>query len=131
MLNCQLTGKKSFKLTRRGRIRVNMGNCLCCVISFWILHYCFWSLISYNNVLQLLCQVVKFEQQVSVFCNWTLPVVNSRVEGECTFVIQNSFLFCRRKNNNDSWAVLFLNDCPVLHTPMCPLICVVMILNMK
>ena len=35
-----------------------------------------------SNVLQLLCQVVILEHQVSVFCNWTLPVVNRRVLGD-------------------------------------------------
>ena len=44
VLNCQLTENKSFKFIRMGRISVNMGNSLCFVISFQILHYCFWVL---------------------------------------------------------------------------------------
>ena len=44
MLNCRLTGNKSFNLIRMGRICANMGNSLCSIISFQILHVCLWSL---------------------------------------------------------------------------------------
>ena len=66
MLNCQLTENKSFKFIRMGRISVNMGNSLCFVISFQILHYCF---LGTYNVLQLLFQVVRLECQINAFGN--------------------------------------------------------------